>query len=156
MANIEEKVEKLIKEPIEKLGYNLYDVWYVKEGQDYYLKIFIEKPNGTIDLDDCEKVNNGINSILDDADYIKEKYFLEVSSTGVEKVLRKDKHLEENIGEKVNIKLFKPIEKNKEFIGLLKSFNENEIILELENNQEFKFNRKDISSIKTFFDWDNI
>lgn len=155
MASIEERVEQLIQKPIEDLGYSLYDVQYVKEGQNYFLRIFIEKPEGTIDLNDCEKVNNGINDILDTADYIKEQYFLEVSSTGVEKVLRKDKHLQDNIGSEVEIKLFKPIEKQKEFIGTLENFNENEITLELEN-RKVTINRKDISLIKTIFDWDSI
>ena len=86
MANIEEKVEKLIKKTIEDLGYSLYDVQYVKEGKDYFLRIFIEKDEGSIDLNDCEKVNNEINDLLDEANYIKEQYFLEVSSTGLENV----------------------------------------------------------------------
>ena len=110
MSNIEEKVEKLVKKPIEDLGYSLYDVQYVKEGQDYYLRIFIEKPNGSIDLNDCEKVNDGINDLLDKADYIKEQYFLEVSSTGLEKVLRRDEHLKQNFGKEVEVKLFKAID----------------------------------------------
>ena len=110
MSNIEKKVENLVKKPIEDLGYSLYDVQYVKEGQDYYLRIFIEKPNGSIDLNDCEKVNDGINDLLDKADYIKEQYFLEVSSTGLEKVLRRDEHLEQNIGKEVEVKLFKAID----------------------------------------------
>ena len=112
MSNIEEKVENLVKKQIEDLGYSLYDVQYVKEGQDYYLRIFIEKPNGSIDLNDCEKVNDGINDLLDKADYIKEQYFLEVSSTGLEKVLRRDEHLEQNIGKDVEVKLFKAVDIN--------------------------------------------
>lgn len=156
MANIEEKVEQLIDRRIKDLGYQLYDVQYVKEGQNYFLRIFIEKEDGDIDLNDCEKVNDGINDILDTANYIKDQYFLEVSSTGIEKVLRKDKHLESNIGNKIEVKLFKPINKQKEFIGNLKSFNENEIILILEDQTEMKINRKEISLIKTFFDWDNL
>lgn len=110
MSNIEKKVENLVKKPIEDLGYSLYDVQYVKEGQDYYLRIFIEKPNGSIDLNDCEKVNDGINDLLDKADYIKEQYFLEVSSTGLEKVLRRDEHLKQNFGKEVEVKLFKAID----------------------------------------------
>ena len=110
MANIEEKIENLVKDKIESLGYNIYDVQYVKEGQEYYLRIFIEKENGSIDLNDCEKVNDAINDLLDSADYIKDQYFLEVSSTGLEKILRKDKHLQDNIGNQIQIKLFKPIE----------------------------------------------
>ena len=156
MANIEEKVEKLLKKPIKELGYKLYDVNYVKEGQNYFLRVFIEKDDGEICLDDCEKVNNGINDILDTADYIKEQYFLEVSSTGVEKVLRKDEHLKQNIDNEIQIKLFKPINKQKEFVGTLKEFDENNIILCLENNGEIKIDRKDIALIKTVFDWDKI
>ena len=156
MANIEEKVEKLLKKPIEDLGYKLYDVNYVKEGQNFFLRVFIEKDGGEICLDDCEKVNNGINDILDTADYIKEQYFLEVSSTGVEKVLRKDEHLKQNIDNEIQIKLFKPINKQKEFVGTLKEFDENNIILCLENNDEIKIDRKDIALIKTVFDWDKI
>ena len=80
MTNIESKVESLIIKPIENLGYELYDVEYVKEGKDYFLRIYIESENG-ISLDDCEKVNNEITDLLDSANYIKEQYFLEVSST---------------------------------------------------------------------------
>ena len=80
MTNIEKKVEELIIGQVEKLGYELYDVEYTKEGKEYYLRIYIDSENG-ISLDDCEKVNNEITDLLDKADYIKEQYFLEVSST---------------------------------------------------------------------------
>lgn len=156
MASIEERVENLIQTKIEELGYTLYDVQYAKEGQNYFLRVFIEKNDGTIDLNDCEKVNDGINDLLDTADYIKEQYFLEVSSTGVEKVLRKDKHLKDNIGNEVEIKLFKPINKQKEFIGILEDFSEDEITLKLENDENINIDRKDISLIKTTFNWDEI
>ena len=79
MSNIEEKVECLISKKIKDLGYSLYDVQYTKEGKDFFLRVFIDKKDG-IDLNDCEKVSNEINPLLDDADYIKEMYFLEVSS----------------------------------------------------------------------------
>lgn len=150
MTNIESKVEKLIAPKIENLGYELYDVEYVKEGKDYYLRIYIENEKG-ISLDDCEKVSNAITDILDKEDYIKEQYFLEVSSTGVEKVLKKDKHLKANLGVKVQIKLFKPINKNKQYQGILKDFNENEIILETE--ESITLERKNISQIKTIYNW---
>ena len=167
MANIEEKVENLIQKPIEDLGYMLYDVQYVKEGQNYFLRVFIEKQDGSIDLNDCEKVNAGINDILDTADYIKEQYFLEVSSTGLEKVLRKDIHLKQNIGNEVQVNLFKPIEnesnvkskkqnKQKEIIGRLQDFNEENIVLESEEGKIINIERKNISQIKTVYDWDNL
>lgn len=174
MASIEERVESLIQPKIEELGYTLYDVQYVKEASNYFLRVFIEKDSGVIDLDDCEKVNDGINDILDTADYIKEQYFLEVSSTGLEKLLRKDKHLQDNIGIEVEVKLFKPMEvteeqieeskkkKNnkkikgqKEIIGILKNFNSEEIILNVED-KELSLDRKNISNIKTVFDWTKI
>ena len=89
MANIEQKVENLLKPKIEEIGYELYDVEYVKEGKNYFLRIYIDNEKG-IDLNDCEKVNDAIMEPLDKADYIKEQYFLEVSSPGVERTLRKD------------------------------------------------------------------
>ena len=149
MANIEEKVEKLVKEPIEKIGYKLYDVEYSKEGKDYFLRIFIDKDNG-IDLNDCEKVNDAISNILDEANYIKEQYFLAVSSPGIERILRKDKHLEENIGEEINIRLFKKDENGlKEYQGILKNF-DNEFI---ELQDSVKIERKNISQIKKVYNW---
>ncbi len=149
MAKIEDKVEKLVKEKIETLGYELYDVEYSKEGKNYFLRIFIDSPKG-IDLNDCEKVNDGINELLDQADYIKEQYFLEVSSPGIERILRKDKHLEQNIGKEINIKLFKKDENGKkEYQGILKQYNEEKIELE----EEITIERKNIAQIKTVYNW---
>ena len=151
MAKIEEKVEQLVKDPIEKLGYSLYDVEYVKEGPEYYLRIYIDKESG-IDLNDCEKVSNEINEILDKADYIKEQYYLEVSSPGIERKLRKDKHLEQNISKNVEIKLFKKDNNGKkEQTGKLKAFNQEEIIIE--TDKEIAIERKNIAQIKTIYEW---
>ena len=127
MASIEEKVEKLLNPIIEKIGYELYDVEYAKEGKNNFLRIFIDNPKG-IDLNDCEKVNDAITDILDEENYIKDQYFLEVSSPGVERVLRKEKHLEKNIGTEISVKLFKKDENGKkEYQGILKKFDENQI-----------------------------
>ena len=137
---------------IEELGYDLYDVEYAKEGKNYYLRIFIDKPEG-IDLTDCEKVNDAINTLLDDANYIKEQYFLEVSSPGIERVLRKDKHLEQNKGKEIRINLFKKAQNgNKEYQGILKDFNDAQIIIEIED-EKIEIDRKNISLIKTVYDW---
>ena len=149
MASIEEKVEKLLKPTIEQLGYDLYDVEYAKEGKNYFLRIFIDRKEG-IDLEDCEKVNDAINDLLDQADYIKEFYFLEVSSPGIERVLRKNKHLEQNIGKEIQVKLFKKDEnQKKEYQGNLQEFNENTI--KLAGNIEIE--RKNIAQIKTVYHW---
>ncbi len=155
MANIEEKIENRVSGIIEDLGYKLYDVQYVKEGKDYFLRIFIEKEDGEIDLNDCENVNNAITGVLDEEDYIKEQYFLEVSSTGVEKMIRKEKHLKENIGELITVKLFKPIDGCKEFIGELVSFDDEILSLKLDDESNIEIERKNISLIKKFYDWDN-
>lgn len=151
MASIEEKIENLVTKPINSLGYDVYDVQYVKEGKDYYLRIFIDKPDG-IDLNDCEKVNNEINNLLDEADYIKDQYFLEISSPGIERILRKDKHLKDNIGKMVEVKLFKPLNKQKTIEGILDNF-DNDFILVKTNEDKIKIERKDISVIKTIYEW---
>lgn len=148
MASIEERVENLLKPKIESIGYDLYDVEYSKEGKNYFLRIFIDKPEG-IDLQDCEKVNDEINDLLDEADYIKDQYFLEVSSPGIERLLKRDKHLKQNIGEEVNVKLFRKDENgNKEYQGILENFDENNIMLE-----GIKIERKNIAQIKTVYNW---
>jgi len=148
LASIEDKVENLLSKKIEELGYELYDVQYAKEGKDYFLRIFIDKEDG-IDLNDCEKVSNEINPILDTADYIKEMYYLEVSSPGVERVLRKDKHLKNAIGKEIEIKLFKPLEKQKEIFGVLEKFDNDYIYLD----KDIKIDRKNISLMKLKFNW---
>ena len=149
MANIEEKVEQLVKDKIEAIGYELYDVEYAKEGKNYFLRIFIYKPDG-IDLNDCEKVNYEINDMLDTADYIKEQYFLEVSSPGIERVLRKEQHLKQNIGNEISVKLFQKDENGKkEYQGILKGFDNEKV--ELENGVTIE--RKKIAQIKTIFNW---
>lgn len=150
MANIEEKVENLISKTINDLGYDLYDVEYVKEGKDYFLRIYIDSEKG-IDLDDCEKVSNAINELIDKEDYIKEQYFLEVSSSGVERVLRKDKHLKANLGKEVSIKLFKQINGKKQYKGILKDFDEN--FITIFDEEEIKIDRKNVSQIKTVYNW---
>lgn len=149
--NIEKKVEELLKSTIEGLGYELYDVEYAKEGKDYYLRIFIDKESG-ISIDDCENVNNAINDILDQADYIKEQYYLEVSSTGLEKNLRKDEHFLKQIGNEIEVKLYKAINKEKVISGKLLSFEEEKIVLETEE-EKVEIEKSNISVAKTIYNW---
>lgn len=148
MASIENKVENLIKEKVETAGYELYDIEYVKEGKDHFLRVYIDSPKG-ISLEDCEKVSNEINEPLDEANIIADQYFLEVSSPGIERTLRKDKHLKDSIGKEVEVKLFKKDEDgNKIYTGELKEFNEEKIKVE-----EKEILRKDIAQIKTVYNW---
>lgn len=156
MSNIETKVEALLNPIITSLGYKIYDIEYSKEGKDYYLRVFIDKEEGIINIDDCEKVNNAINDILDEADYIKEQYYLEVSSSGLERKLTKDWHFCKYIGSKVEVKLFKPINTQKVIIGFLKGYDTDTINLELLDDTNIEIDRKNISIIKTVYDFNKI
>ena len=155
LSNIEQKVENLLEKIINNLGYDLYDVEYVKEGPNYYLRIIIDNQRG-ITIEDCEIVNNAITDVLDKADYIKEQYFLEVSSPGLERVLKKNKHLENCIGEEIEISLFKKDENEKKtYKGFLKEFdNDNISIINIENDNKLSINRKSISKIKLIYNWE--
>lgn len=144
---IETKVQNLIEPIIQDLGYELYDVQYIKEGKDYYLRITIDKIGG-ICIEDCEKVNNAIDNLLDEEDLIGTSYFLEVSSPGIERVLRKPWHFEKQIGNEINLKLFKPFKGQKEFQGILKSYSE--LALELQiDEQIWKIENKNVAIAKT-------
>ena len=152
MSKIEEKIENLLKKRIESLNYELYDVEFSKEGKEYFLRIFIDKENG-VNIEDCEIVTNAISDLLDEADYIKEQYFLEVSSPGIERVLRKDQHLKQNNGKEIEIKLFKKDEEgNKKYIGKLKGFDEDTIIVDFGDEIKY-FKRENIAHIKTVYNW---
>ena len=151
MANIEEKVEMLIKPKVENIGYELYDVLYLKEGKNYILRIVIDNENG-ISLEDCEKVNNEITDILDEADYIKEQYYLEVSSPGIERILRKKWQLEKYINSTVQVNLFKKDENGfKEYVGFLKQVEEDFLIIN-QDDVEYTVQRKDVSQVKTIYE----
>ena len=151
MANIEDKVKEIIEPIIVGLGYTLYDIIYEKEGKDFYLRIFIDSLKG-ISLDDCESVSNAITDKLDEMDIIKDMYFLEVSSCGLERVLRKDEHLKNELGNEVELKLYKPLNGKKQYNGILEAFSSDTITLQIDNKQH-KIQRKDISQIKTLFNW---
>ncbi|MBB1552632.1 MAG: ribosome maturation factor RimP [Clostridiales bacterium] len=153
MTSLEKKIFEELEPIINGLNISLYDVIYEKEGKDFYLRIFIEKDGG-VDISDCENVNNAINDILDEKDFIKGHYYLEVSSAGLEKTLRLDKHFENNIGNKIQISLYKPINNSKNVIGILKDYDDEKVIVE--SDEIIEINKNDISLIKTVFDWDSI
>lgn len=152
MTKTEQEIEKIVLPIVENLGYSLYDVEYIKEGAYWFLRIYIDKETG-ISLDDCEKVSNAVSDKLDEEDPITTPYNLEVSSCGLEKKLREPKHFKMAIGENIEIKLYKPFEKQKEFRGILASITDNVITL---NTEEKSINIKldEISSAKILFDWE--
>lgn len=148
MTSLEKKIEDLVKPIIENLGYKVYDVMYQKEGKDNYLRIFIDSPKG-IDLNDCEKVNDSINDILDEKDYIKAQYYLEISSPGLERNLRRDEQFLESIGKKIEVHLYNSVNGNKVITGILNEFNEKDILID-----DIKIDKSNIASAKTIYNWE--
>ena len=148
MTSLEKKIEDLVKPIIENLGYKVYDVMYQKEGKDNYLRIFIDKESG-IDLNDCEKVNDSINDILDEKDYIKAQYYLEISSPGLERNLRRDEQFLESIGKKIEVHLYNSVNKSKVITGILNEFNEKDILID-----DIKIDKSNIASAKTIYNWE--
>jgi len=143
--------EKLLTPIVEANGVEIYDVEYVKEGSEYYLRAYIDKPEG-VDIIDCENVSRALSEALDKEDFIPDAYILEVSSPGLGRTLKKDKHLQKSIGEEVEIRLFKPIDKCKEFVGILDSFDEESITIS-EGETTRTFTRSDIALIRLKFDF---
>lgn len=152
MTKIEATVEKLILPIVEKLGYYLYDIEYVKEGAQWYLRIYIDQDSG-IDLDDCEKVSNQISEILDKEDPIRTQYFLEVSSCGLERHLREKKHYLQNLGKEIQVNLYKAVEKKKLIEGILKEVKEDTILVKTEE-KEIEVKLENISLAKTIYNWE--
>ena len=124
MAQIADKVSAIIREAVEAQGVELWDVRYVKEGASYYLRVYIDKAEG-INIDDCTNVSHAIDPILDEADPIKDSYYLEVCSPGIERELVKPEHFKKVIGEKIKLRLFKARDGVKEFTGILEDFDGN-------------------------------
>ncbi len=147
----EEKTESLLTPIAEANGVEIYDVEYVKEGSDFYLRAYIDKPE-SVTIIDCENVSRALSEVLDKEDFIPDAYILEVSSPGLGRTLKKDKHLQKSIGQEIEIKLFKPIEKCKEFAGVLDSFDAESITI-LEGEAKRTFTRSDIALIRLAFDF---
>lgn len=148
---IEKTTEELVLPILDEMNFYLYDVEYVKEGADYYLRIYIDKEGG-ITVNDCEAVSRRMNDILDEKDYVQDAYIFEVSSPGLGRRLTKDKHLQMSLGEEVEIKLYKARDKVKEFAGILKSFDENTITLETKNGDDI-FTRSEIADCRLTIDF---
>lgn len=153
--SIAERVEALVAPCITELGYRIWDVEYVKEGAEWYLRVTLDSDDG-IDIDDCEKVSRAINPIIDEADPIEDFYYLEVSSPGLERVLRKSEHFEASIGSEVEIRLFAPDEnKKKSYVGILSAYDEETLTIEVDQASQ-KIPMSKISKVQTVFDFSTI
>ena len=148
----EQKTEELIMPLIEQHQFELVDVEYVKEGGNWYLRAYIDKPGG-ITVDDCELVSRALSDLLDEHDFIEDAYILEVSSPGLGRPLKKDKDFARSIGEEVDVKTFRAIQHQKDFTGILKAYDKEKIVLELKGGEEMTFARADIALVRLAFDF---
>ena len=144
--DIEAKTEALLEPILDDFGFLLWDVEYVKEGADYYLRAYIDKEGG-ITIDDCVDVSRKLSEKLDADEFIDDAYILEVSSPGLGRKLKKDKEFLRSIGRSVDIKFYKPIDSSKETSGILKSFSKDSITIE-NGGQDKEYAKSDIASVK--------
>ena len=148
----EQKTEEILLPIIEKNGFELVDVEYVKEGGTWYLRAYIDKPGG-ITVDDCEAVSRQFSDILDEKDYIPDSYVFEVSSPGLGRPLKKEKDFKRSLGEEVEIRTYRVIDRQKEFTGILKAYDENTVTIAYEDDTEQTFERADIGLIRLALDF---
>ncbi len=149
----EQRIYDLVKPITDELGYYLWDVCYVKEGASWYLRIFIDCDEG-ITIEDCEKVTEPVNKLLDEVDPIKESYMLEIGSAGLERELVKEDHFEVCQGDKVRIHFIRAVDGEKEICAYLESADKTEVSVELEDGTKAKYQFADIAFIKLWFDFD--
>ena len=147
----EQKTEALVMPIIEANYFELVDVEYVKEAGNWYLRVYVDKEGG-IAVDDCEVVSRALSDKLDVDDFIEDSYILEVSSPGLGRPLKKEKDFIRSIGKEVDIHLYKSIEKQKEFTGVLKSYSKDDIVLQIEDT-DVTFDRTNVALIRLSFDF---
>lgn len=148
----ESRTEQLLLPIMEENGFELVDVEYVKEGSSWYLRAYIDKAGG-ITIDDCELVSRALSDLLDKEDFIETAYILEVSSPGLLRPIKKDKDFERNMGKNVEVRCFKMIDKQKEFIGTLLAYDADNVTIKT-SEKEMKFARKEIALIRPAIDFD--
>lgn len=147
----ETRTEEILIPIVADAGVEIYDVEYVKEGSDWYLRVYIDKPEG-VNINDCEVVNRALSAKMDELDFIDDAYILEVSSPGLGRALKKERHFEKSIGQEVEVKTYKAIDKEKQFVGILQSFEDGVITIETEK-KEMKFEKADVASVRLTFDF---
>lgn len=148
----EAKAEELVLPLVEANNFELVDVEYVKEAGTWYLRIYIDKEGG-ININDCELVSRAFSEILDKEDPIEDAYILEVSSPGLGRPLKKDKDFQRNSGEEVEVRTYKPINKQKEFVGLLDAWDKETVTLQLESGEMMTIARADIALIRQYIEF---
>ena len=148
----ESRAEKLILPIIEENGFELVDVEYVKEGSDWYLRAYIDKPGG-ININDCELVSRAFSDRLDEEDFIEDAYILEVSSPGLGRPVKKQKDFKRNLVKEIEFKSYKSINGEKEFSGVLEQFDEETFTVRTDNGEPAVYKIKDMAIIKEAVEW---
>ena len=147
----EMKTQELLEPIAQENGVEIYDVEYGKEGSDWYLRAYIDKPGG-VTIDDCERVSRELSDRLDQEDFIEDAYVLEVSSPGLGRTLKKETHLQKSLGEEVEIRLYNPVEKCREFAGILKAFDAQSVTIQTAQGDR-TFHREDVALIRLPLDF---
>ena len=147
----EAKTTELIQPVVEANGVELFDVDYVKEGSDWYLRVYIDKEGG-ITVNDCEVVSRAFSEKLDEEDFIDTAYIMEVSSPGLGRPLKKEKDYERNMGKELEIRTYRAIDREKEFYGTLKAYDTDSVTIENEDGER-TFLKSDIALIRQAFDF---
>lgn len=148
----EQRTEQLLLPIIEENRFELVDVEYVKEAGNWYLRAYIDKEGG-FTVNDCELVSRKLSDLLDQEDFIPDSYILEVSSPGLGRQLKKEKDFARSLGEEVEVKLYKAVDKQKEFSGILAGYDEEKIVLELSDESKLEIARADIAMVRLALDF---
>lgn len=143
--SIEDMVKDLVNDIIKSSEFELIDIEYVKEGPFKYLRVYVDKPEG-ITVDDCADISRALNKKLDEDDFIKEQYFLEVSSPGIERPLKTESDFMKNKDKLVEVKFYKPMDGKKAITGILVEKTSNTVVINSEN-ENITIDLKDISKI---------
>lgn len=148
----EKRTEELVVPLLNEHNFELVDVEYVKEGSNWFLRAYIDKPGG-ITVDDCEIISRALSDLLDQHDFIPDSYILEVSSPGLGRQLKKDRDFERSLEEEVDVKLYQAVDKQKEFTGLLTAFDKDTVTITLEDGSEKVFQRSGIAMVRLTLDF---
>ena len=148
----ETRTEKILEPIMTENNFELVDVEYVKEAGNWYLRFYIDKEGG-ITVDDCEAVSRIFSDKLDELDFIEDAYIMEVSSPGLGRPLKKEKDYVRSMGKEVEIRTYRPINKEKEFYGILSAYDESSVTITTEDQKEQTFEKADIALIRLAFDF---
>lgn len=148
MAKVTELTRELVEPIAAENGCTVWDVEYVKEAGTWFLRVYIDKDSG-VDISDCEVVSRALSDKLDELDPIEGSYTLEISSAGIDRVLKKPEHFEQFLGTEVEVKLYRPVEGRKDHVGLLLTYADGDVTLETKSGS-LLFPKKDVAQVRLY------